>query len=261
MKFWSEPGSRTVLRLFATTLLYAGFYGALSNAEVYAGESADLSEALTESYREVPIPPEFHVEATPLEGPVFADSSGRTLYKWPQHKLRNGYSGEAPDTPACYDEVLTVTAGLMSPYPAGIKLPEIDNRPSCTDLWPPVLASDDVEPVGEWTVVDRKDGTHQWAFDEQPLYTSVRDTQSGDVFGGTRRRYGGDSPAMRVPVGPPTQHPPGFAVKATSIGRMLTTNKNESVYAFDGDGDEDSATSTSCRARSEDRPSRPRSPR
>ncbi|HIF85463.1 MAG TPA: hypothetical protein EYQ30_01355 [Gammaproteobacteria bacterium] len=247
MKFWSEPGRRTVLRLFATTLLCAGIYGALSNAEVYAGESADLSEALTESYREVPIPPEFHVEATPLEGPVFADSNGRTLYKWPQHKLRNGYSGEAPDTPACYDEVLIVTAGLMSPYPPGIKLPEIDNRPSCTDLWPPVLASDDAEPIGEWTVADRKDGTRQWAFDEQPLYTSVRDTQSGDVFGGTRRRYGGDSPALRVPVGPPTQHPPGFAVKATSIGRMLTTNKNESVYAFDVDGDEDSATSTSCK--------------
>ena len=109
MKFWSEPGRRTVLRLFATTLLCAGIYGALSNAEDYAGESADLSEALTESYREVPIPPEFHVEATPLEGPVFADSNGRTLYKWPQHKLRNGYSGEAPDTPACYDEVLEYT--------------------------------------------------------------------------------------------------------------------------------------------------------
>ena len=87
------------------------------------------------------MPPGFRVESTPLEGPVFADERGRTLYKWPQHKLRNGYSGEAPGTPACYDEVLTVTAGLMSPYPPGIELPEPERRRSCAELWPPVLAT------------------------------------------------------------------------------------------------------------------------
>ena len=31
-----------------------------------------------------------------------------------------------------------MTAGLMSPYPPGIKLPELDSRPRCTDLWQPV---------------------------------------------------------------------------------------------------------------------------
>ena len=81
-----------------------------------------------EAFRAVPMPPGFQVRHTELEGPVFADPRGMTLYQWPQHKLRNGYSGEAAGTPACTDEVLTVTAGLMSPYPTGIPLPELAQR-------------------------------------------------------------------------------------------------------------------------------------
>lgn len=200
------------------------------------------AEPAYERHREVPMPPGFRVEVTPLDGPVFADPAGRTLYSWPQHKLRNGYSGEAPGKPGCFDEVLTVTAGLMSPYPPGIELPELDSRPSCTDLWPPALAASDAEPVGEWSIVERPDGTRQWAFDEQPLYTSVRDQKPGDVLGGSTRRYGGDAPAYRVPAQPPSQIPPGFAVKTTTLGRMLTTHTNDAVYAFA----EDTATASAC---------------
>lgn len=215
---------------------------ALAMAFFGAGAFAADGEFFTEAYREIPTPEDFHVELTELDGPVFADRSGKTLYKWPQHRLRNGYSGEPPGTPRCYDEVLTVTAGLMSPYPPGIQLPELDRRLSCTELWPPVLASNDAEAVGKWTIVERIDGQRQWAFDEQPLYTSIRDQQPGDVIGGTTRRYGGDSPAYRVPIGPPPLLPPGFAVRTTSIGRMLTTDKNEAVYAYAGD----TATTTNC---------------
>ena len=188
------------------------------------------------------MPAGFQILHTELDGPVFADHEGRTLYEWPSHKLRNGYSGETPGKPACYDEVSTVTAGLMSPYPPGIELPELETRPSCTDLWPPAYATDEAKPVGQWSIVLRRDGTRQWAYDEQPLYVSVRDRQAGDVFGGTTRRYGGDSPAMRVPIKPRTLLPPGFAVRSVTLGRMLTTDKNESVYAYDGDD----AGSTSC---------------
>ncbi|MHA7815597.1 MAG: hypothetical protein ACX93N_03915 [Pseudohaliea sp.] len=200
-------------------------------------------EENAQTWRDVPMPPGFQVIVNELEGPVFADAEGRTLYEWPQHVLRNGYSGEAPGTPACYGEPTTVTAGLMSPYPAGIPLPELDERPACTDLWPPVLAAEDAEPVGDWTILERRDGSRQWAYEEQPLYTSVRDRRPGDVLGGTRRRYQRDDPAYRVPVGPPPALPPGFAVKATSVGRMLTTASNDAVYAYA----EDDAESSACR--------------
>lgn len=197
----------------------------------------------TEAYRDVPMPAGFRVEAS-QEGPVFADASGMTLYKWPQHKLRNGYSGESPGSPACYEDVLTVTAGLMSPYPPGIRLPELDERKSCTDLWKPVTADEGAQEVGDWTVVERRDGARQWAYQEQPLYTSIKDQQPGDVLGGTRRRFGGDAPAKRVPVGPPSLHPPGFSIRSSFNGRMLATDRSESVYSYEGD----TADSSSCRA-------------
>lgn len=203
----------------------------------------------SEQWLNVPTPPGFRVENTELEGPVFADSEGRTLYEWPLHVQRNGYSGESPGTPACYDEVLTVTAGLMSPYPPGIVLPELDTRPACTDLWPPVYAADDAEPVGDWSVVERRDGTRQWAYDEQPLYTSVRDARPGDVLGGSKQPYGGDSPAYRVPVGPPPAVPPGFAVRTTAKGRLLTTDRNDSVYAYGGDTPAESTCRGKCEYR------------
>jgi len=197
----------------------------------------------TEAYRDVPMPVGFRVEAS-QEGPVFADASGMTLYKWPQHKLRNGYSGESPGSPACYEDVLTVTAGLMSPYPPGIRLPELDERKSCTDLWKPVTGDEGAQEVGDWTVVERRDGARQWAYQEQPLYTSVKDQEPGDVLGGTRRRFGGDAPAKRVPVGPPSLHPPGFSIRSSFNGRMLATDRSESVYSYEGD----TADSSSCRA-------------
>lgn len=208
---------------------------------LFAG-AARPAELATESYRAEPMPPGIRVVATELEGPVFADSAGKTLYAWPQHKLRNGYSGEAAGTPACYGEATTVSAGLMSPYPAGVPLPALDSRPACTDLWRPLLAPMDAEEIGKWTVVARRDGTRQWAHAEQPLYTSVRDRQSGDTFGGSRRKQDNDAPAGRVPAGPATQMPPGFAVTTVSIGRMLTTAENDAVYAFA----DDTATSTAC---------------
>lgn len=201
---------------------------------------------IVEQYVDVPMPPGFHVEASEIEIPVFADTAGRTLYKWPFKGLRNGYSGESLGNPGCYDEVRMETAGLMSPYPAGVLLPELDTRPSCTDLWPPAVAADSAEPVGKWTILDRKDGTRQWAFEEHPLYTSVLDKEPGDVYGGTTRNSGGDSPAIRVPVGPPSMIPPGFAVKTTTVGRLLTTDKTYSVYAFADDTPETSMCVGGC---------------
>ncbi len=193
-----------------------------------------------------PTPPDFQVIMTELEGPVFADADGMTLYIWPQHKLRNGYSGEAKGRIECYDVVRKTTAGLMSPYPPGVLLPELDTRPSCTEIWKPVLADTDAEPVGKWTILTGDDGRRQWAYDEQALYTSHLDRKPGDTFGGTRRRYGGEGAAVREPVGPPARTPPGFAVYATGVGGMRPTQDDRSVYAFDEDGDGRLACEGAC---------------
>src|SRR5665213_3632752 len=72
-----------------------------------------------EAYRPVPMPPGFRVEATELEGPVFADARGKTLYVWPQHELRDGYVGDPKGASLCTSIKETTTDGLMDPYPAG----------------------------------------------------------------------------------------------------------------------------------------------
>lgn len=200
-----------------------------------------------EEYVASKMPAGFQVVVTELEGPVFADANGRTLYKWPLENLRNGSTGDRKDGKSeCTDEVLTVTSGLMSPYPAGLVLPNIDQRPSCVEVWPPVIAAEGAEPVGDWKLVERSDGSMQWAYDGYPMYVSILDQKKGDTLGGTKIESGGDAPAVRVPVGPRSAHPPIFEVIPMATGRMLITEDRYSVYSWDGDEPNKSNCFDSC---------------
>jgi predicted lipoprotein with Yx(FWY)xxD motif len=104
--------------------------------------------------------------------------------------------------------------------------------------------------VGDWTIIKRGDGTQQWAYAHQPLYTSDLDTSAGDVLGGTVLfRRGGDTPAERNPVGPPPAMPPGFRVESTLQGRVLTTAQRDAVYVWDKDEpNKSNCTSEACLA-------------
>src|SRR5690606_33228105 len=60
-------------------------------------------------------------------------------------------------------------------------------------------------------------------------------------------RRGGDTPAERAPVGPPTALPPGFRVESTFKGRLLLTDKRYSVYVSDADQpNKSNCTTESC---------------
>jgi predicted lipoprotein with Yx(FWY)xxD motif len=205
------------------------------------------AQGSSEAWSHVPMPPGFKVIPTELEGPVFADSRGRTLYKWPIASLRNGYAGDPKDKSVCEDKITTKTGGYMSPYPPGLDLPDLDRRKSCVAEWAPVLADAKAKPVGEWTPITRSDGTKQWAYDHHALYTSDLDHAPGDVNGGTTAfRTGGDTPAERVPVGPPADVPPGFIVETTVRGRMLLNEKKFSVYVSDQDVPNKSNCNDTC---------------
>jgi predicted lipoprotein with Yx(FWY)xxD motif len=54
---------------------------------------------------------------------------------------------------------------------------------ACATNWPPFKAAADAKPEGEWTIIDRTDGTKMWAYDGKPLYTFASDTKAGDVTG------------------------------------------------------------------------------
>ena len=53
----------------------------------------------------------------------------------------------------------------------------------CAKHWPPFKAEAGAKAEGKWTVVQRDDGTMQWAYDGKPLYTFVKDKKAGDTTG------------------------------------------------------------------------------
>ncbi len=215
-----------------------GVIGVLAFVAATPVSAADLAKpaaAMREDYIRVPMPAGFQVMPTELEGPVFADAQGKTLYIWPFKTMRVGNAGDNENMSACDTKPTTETAGMMSPYPPGLVLPDLDKRQSCAQVWPPVYASDSDKPIGNFSIITRSDGKKQWAFNKKALYTSILDKAPGDVMGATGRRERGDGPAEREPVGPAPNVPPGFAVVTTAKGRLLLTDKNYSVYTYDKD--------------------------
>lgn len=209
--------------------------GALLLLSSLQADAASRSRGGVEQYVKDPMPPGFQVVVSELEGPVFADAKGKTLYQWPLRSMRNGNVGESKGQPICGWEKITTTAGVITRYPAGLVLPDLDRRRSCAEQWPPVLASGNARPVGGWSIVERSDGKRQWALDGSPLYTSILDQRKGDVLGASKRRISGEGGAPRQPVGPRPEVPPGFTIIATSTGRMIATDTRTSVYVSDAD--------------------------
>ena len=215
-------------------LAIAGLLTAVSLTPAVAADTSKAS-ALREDYIRVPLPPGFQVVPTELEGPVFADAKGMTLYIWPFRTMRVGTAGDNENISACDTKPSTETAGMMSPYPPGLVLPELDKRMSCAQVWPPAYAADSDKPVGAFSIITRSDGKKQWAFNKRAIYTSILDKAPGDVIGATGRRERGDGPAEREPIGPAPNVPPGFDVVTTAKGRLLLTDKNVSVSTYDKD--------------------------
>jgi predicted lipoprotein with Yx(FWY)xxD motif len=58
---------------------------------------------------------------------------------------------------------------------------------ACSQIWLPLLANAERHPIPRWTLVDRPDGTKQWAYKGKPLYTFKQDEPgkpSGDGVDG-----------------------------------------------------------------------------
>ena len=54
----------------------------------------------------------------------------------------------------------------------------------CATAWPPLMANaSDMSASGDWTVVMRDDGTHQWAYRGKPVYYWAKDSKPGDRTG------------------------------------------------------------------------------
>jgi predicted lipoprotein with Yx(FWY)xxD motif len=79
---------------------------------------------------------------------VLTDANGMTLYT---------FDKDAAGVTNCYDK--------------------------CAQNWPPLIADASAAPEGDFTLVDRTDGTKMWAYKGMPLYLWVKDTKPGDTTG------------------------------------------------------------------------------
>jgi predicted lipoprotein with Yx(FWY)xxD motif len=53
----------------------------------------------------------------------------------------------------------------------------------CAKKWPPYFAKKGEKVMKDWTMVKRKDGKLQWAYDAKPLYFYAGDKAKGDKTG------------------------------------------------------------------------------
>ena len=81
-------------------------------------------------------------------GTVLTNSAGLTLYT---------FDKDADGVSNCYDQ--------------------------CATNWPPMPAEASSKDEGDFSVVERKDGTFMWAHKGEPLYTWIGDSAKGDVSG------------------------------------------------------------------------------
>jgi predicted lipoprotein with Yx(FWY)xxD motif len=54
---------------------------------------------------------------------------------------------------------------------------------TCAEKWPPLFADASATAEGDFTIVERTDGTKMWAYKDMPLYYWVEDMAPGDVKG------------------------------------------------------------------------------
>jgi predicted lipoprotein with Yx(FWY)xxD motif len=89
------------------------------------------------------------VKSTDIGGKmVLTDANGMTLYI---------FDKDAPGVTNCYEQ--------------------------CAVNWPPLMADASAATEGEFTVVDRTDGSKMWAYKGWPLYYWKDDKAPGDITG------------------------------------------------------------------------------
>ena len=226
---------------------------ALAALAFLAGSSAGAAETPAKKmpapapelagYVKEQLPPGIQVAFNEREGAVFADAEGHTLYTWPFRALRLGQVGDHVGQSDCTNRKIRETGGFMEPYPPGLVLPNVENRPTCVQDWPPVPAAADAKPVGGWSIITRGDKTKQWAYRGQAVYTSVLDKDLGDVLGSSKS--GGGRHTGRGPIGPAPNLPPGFGMQSTVSGGLLTSD-GVSVYTWDKDPNGKSSCADAC---------------
>lgn len=101
-------------------------------------------------------PPEIKMQVAPGFGTIWTDKAGMTLYT--QNRAARGRGPSRP-------------------------VPQVDCDAACMKVWHPFKAADDAQPSGLWTIVTAPDGSRQWAYRGQGLFSYSLDQKPGDMKG------------------------------------------------------------------------------
>jgi predicted lipoprotein with Yx(FWY)xxD motif len=137
----------------------------------------------------IPTPPQFSITRTVL-GRTLATRDGKTLYR-----------------------MLDNTAGAC--------------EGDCLQTWSPHAAPlSAITPWDEWSVVERGDGTLQWAYQGDPLFTFAGDVNPREVFG---RDYAPET-WQTVVLEPRPPEPDWVSTVGTDGGEMLGNAEGKVIY-------------------------------
>jgi predicted lipoprotein with Yx(FWY)xxD motif len=124
--------------------------------------------------------PPAKTEQAPVVGKIFESTAAPAAEAAAAPKV-----AEDSKIPAVMDRGLLVDRRGMTLYTF-----DGDRRPLvstcygiCETLWPPLYATPDDKPLGDFKIVYRRDGSTQWAFRGYPLYYWKRDGKPGDITG------------------------------------------------------------------------------
>jgi predicted lipoprotein with Yx(FWY)xxD motif len=174
---------------------------------------------------QVPMPPGIAIQIT-IDGPVFVDSRGMTLYRVSADPLEpcGNMSDAVLLNPAEASRGLTATA------------PDSKTRRTCLQKYPSLHAPTDGKPIGKWSVYMRDDGSRQWAYGGAPLYTSIKDKAPGEINGSIPGATH-DVPASRwaIALAPLPAAPPEITVRKTAVGLALANHTGKTLYYRDRD--------------------------
>ncbi len=116
----------------------------------------------------------------------------------------------------------------------------------CAANWPAILAPAGAKSVGDWTIVDRGNGSRQWAYRGKPLYTSVKDKNPGQLKGD----HSDGVWHVAVPVwnnGAPLPPEIGVHEIGEALGQGLVDDRGLALYTGPAeDGAQDECAKPAC---------------
>lgn len=93
------------------------------------------------------------------------------------------FAASASDPPVVRDGRITSAAGhALYTFDHDTAMESFCGRP-CIMIWPPLTGDALDEPLGAFTLVERRDGTRQWAYAGRLLYRYIGDRTPRDFLG------------------------------------------------------------------------------